>query len=154
VLFKQPNYLLLSYTSLFDIFTADNPHFRGQAKDHRTVPQNNNFNAAGHDLSSISGRINALLDLSGHRYIQGSLLLTAYSPVNEGRSKELASEYGFSKSGAHNWVACNKLPTRPHLKKLVAGCLAKIEQGHSIGAVAAWIEHGIAVPCPFLQQDL
>lgn len=100
------------------------------------------FNKNNYDLRTVSGRLNALLDFSDD-----------YSPPDNGRAKELAEEYNGSKSGAHNWILHNQLPTRKQLREIVERSLLKINGHYSLGAAIAWIEHGEVVPCPFVESS-
>ncbi len=100
------------------------------------------FNAAGHDLSRLSGRINAFLDMSGSNY----------PPVKEGRSKIVGIDFNVAKSTANNWLLHDLLPSRKQLRGIVETTLLKIGgSSWSASEVQAWIEYNLA--CPFLNQE-
>lgn len=100
----------------------------------------NSFNSAGYDLNSLSGRINALLDLSGN-----------YPPVNYGRSKQVGLEFNVAKSTANNWLVHDQVPSRKQLRGIVETTLIKMgNSSWSAEEVQAWIEYNLA--CPFTQS--
>ena len=105
----------------------------------RTVfktPDNKELNA---DWQTVSGRINFLLDFAGN-----------YAPVNSGRAREVAQEFGWGKSTAQMIIApsSNYLPKRDNLRVLVERCLLKINQSYPLDSVVMWVEHS-AAPNPF-----
>ncbi len=101
------------------------------------------FNQEARDLDGFSGRLNALVDLTGK-----------YGSLPEGRVAQLAQKFDVSRTTMHFWLNTNKMPKRSQLSALVEGLLIDIkEPAVSLESVKAWLEYGSAVPNPFLGAE-
>ncbi len=100
------------------------------------------FNEIGYDLASFSGRLNAVLDF-----------VDQYPPVDKGRSRELAIEFGCSKGSARLWLLHDKVPTQRQLRQIIETSLFKIKSNLSVDAVVGWVTYGQVVPCPLTDPD-
>jgi hypothetical protein len=99
------------------------------------------FNQEARDLDTFSGRLNALVDLTGK-----------YVSMADGRVAQLAQKFDVSRTISHFWLNTNKIPKRIQLAALVEGLLTDIkEPAVSIETVKAWLEYGSAVPNPFMK---
>ena len=97
------------------------------------------FNREQRDLETFSGRLNALIDLTGK-----------FVSLADGRVAQLAKKMGASRAGVHLWLNSNIKPRRNQLATLVEGLLISINANVSLESVMAWLEYGSAVHNPFL----
>lgn len=106
--------------------------------------ENTHFNSTSHDLTTISGRLNALWDFVG------------YAPLHKNRTTEIQRSLGLKPTSAKNYVLYNYLPARKTLETIVEDALSRLPNGQQFkeGAVIAWLEHGeeSGCPCPFIDN--
>ncbi len=98
------------------------------------------FNFGQYDLSSFSGRLNAILDFSDE-----------YLPIDKGRSRQLALEFGYSKGAARLWVLHNKQPTQKQLRTIIEASLLKVKTSTPVDAVLSWVVFGTET-CPLIEE--
>ena len=96
------------------------------------------WNYRNRDLTTISGRLNAVLDLSGNYPYRGR---ERYEAVGLDLEK--------SPTGTKRYLIQNTLPPKPALRKLVTKALSHLDQEYDTSLVLAWIEYGSSIPCPF-----
>jgi hypothetical protein len=99
------------------------------------------FNREQRDLETFSGRLNALIDLTGK-----------FVSLADGRVAQLAKKMGASRAGVHLWLNSNITPHRKQLAILVESLLISINANVSLESVMAWLDYGSAVPNPFVNS--
>lgn len=92
----------------------------------------------GRDLSTISGRMNALLDISEQ-----------FSSSRNERVKELVDKFGASRTAAYKWLGDNIVPRQQAFLQIVEFCLLQVQSNLKAKTVMAWIEYGDAIPSIF-----
>lgn len=97
----------------------------------------------GRDLNTTSGRLNALMDVSGE-----------FPPEIKERVKLLGEQYGASSSSAYSWLNENRIPKRSALTPILETIILSLEGDYSLEAAIAWLEFGNAVPSLFLGESI